>query len=385
MDIPICIFEGEQFRQLLPLVYTRPIYDLRCGIKTIKEKIISHFQTNNYYLHCREYLADYVKRENPGIPVNEINSDICLFINGKLLPEDDLLNALDETENDTLFVNGEYILAARVSGLNLKKFKNSLNKVFHFSDFDGLVRKEVEANVINYPWDIIKYNGKEIIKDFYHLEDRKNKICGLVYEGAHILNKEIVIIEEGAKIKPGVVLDAEKGPIYIGKNCEILPNATITGPAYIGNNSIIKVGAKIYGDTSIGEFCKVGGEVEGSIIHSYSNKQHEGFLGHSYIAQWVNIGADTNNSDLKNNYESVKVIINDKEIDSGSMFMGLVMGDHSKTGINSMFNTGSVVGVSCNIFGEGFPPKYIPSFCWGVIRHLLLMNLKKRLMWQNVS
>jgi len=205
----------------------------------------------------------------------------------------------------------------------------------------------------------------EISKDFLRLKKKSDNIKGKIYEGAIILNKDNVIIEEGAEIKPGVVLDAEEGPIYIGKNAKIMPNATIIGPAYIGDNTSIKIGAKIYENTSIGEYCKIGGEVEGSVIHSYSNKQHDGFLGHSYIMQWVNLGADTNNSDLKNNYGSVKVYINDKLIDSGSMFVGLFMGDHSKSSINTMFNTGSVIGVSCNIFGEGFPPKYVPSFCWG--------------------
>jgi UDP-N-acetylglucosamine diphosphorylase / glucose-1-phosphate thymidylyltransferase / UDP-N-acetylgalactosamine diphosphorylase / glucosamine-1-phosphate N-acetyltransferase / galactosamine-1-phosphate N-acetyltransferase len=365
MDIPICVFEGEQFKQLLPLVYIRPIYDLRCGIKTIKEKIFDCFETQERYLHCREYLTDLVKRENPNIPVNVINSDICLFINGKVLPDENLINIINEADHDTLFVNGEYIIAARVSGLNLKKFKNSLNTVFRLTDFHGLVRKEVDANTINYPWDLIKYNSLEIEKDFKSFNDQKEKIWGQVYNGAHLVNEKNIIIDEGAKVKPGAVLDAESGSIYIGKNAEIMANSTIIGPAYIGNNSVIKIGAKIYGSTSIGQFCKVGGEVEGSVIHSYSNKQHDGFLGHSYIAQWVNIGADTNNSDLKNNYGSVKVIINDRQLDSGLMFVGLVMGDHSKSAINSMFNTGTVVGVSCNIFGEGFPPKYVPSFCWG--------------------
>ncbi len=137
------------------------------------------------------------------------------------------------------------------------------------------------------------------------------------------------------------------------------------GPCSIGNGTIVKAGARIYEDTSVGEVCKVGGEVESSIIHSFSNKQHDGFLGHSYLGMWVNLGADTNNSDLKNNYGSVKVVINDEQIDSGSQFMGLTMGDHAKTAINTMFNTGTVVGVACNVFGGGFPPKYIPSFTWG--------------------
>jgi len=173
------------------------------------------------------------------------------------------------------------------------------------------------------------------------------------------------VIGEGTKVKPGVVLDAENGPIYIGSNATIFSNAVIEGPAFVGDRSLIKIGAKIYENTSIGEVCKVGGEVEGSIIHSYSNKQHDGFLGHAYLGMWVNLGADTNNSDLKNNYGNVKMVIDGKAVDTGSMFMGLVMGDHSKSSINTMFNTGTVVGVSSNVYGSGFPPKAVPSFAWG--------------------
>ncbi|MBI4531482.1 MAG: hypothetical protein HY709_08145, partial [Candidatus Latescibacteria bacterium] len=186
-----------------------------------------------------------------------------------------------------------------------------------------------------------------------------------VYEGAYLLDSSNIYIAPGATVKPGVVLDAEGGPIFIDQGARIFPNATIEGPAYIGRKTQIKIGAKIYEGTTVGEVCKVGGEVEGSIIHGYSNKQHDGFLGHAYLGMWVNLGADTNNSDLKNNYSSVRVMIDGEEIDTGSMFVGLTMGDHSKSGINTMFNTGTVVGAVCNVFGAGFPPKEIPSFTWG--------------------
>ena len=161
------------------------------------------------------------------------------------------------------------------------------------------------------------------------------------------------------------MLDAEKGPIVIGANVRIFPNAVIEGPAFVGGGSLIKIGAKIYENTSIGPMCKVGGEVEGSILHGFANKQHDGFLGHAYLCPWVNLGADTNNSDLKNNYGSVRVTINGTEVDSGSLFVGVIMGDHAKSAINTMFNTGTVVGVGSNVFGAGFPPKYIPAFSWG--------------------
>nr|HPN38932.1 putative sugar nucleotidyl transferase [Melioribacteraceae bacterium] len=354
----ICIFEGINYKRLLPLVYTRPEYDLRCGILTLREKIINSFTDVPYSLHCRGYLVETMKESNPGILINEIIGNSCLFINGRVLADSTFSQKISLDGDDILYINSDQIVAARVSGSKLDILKNALNDLFTLSDFSDLFREEVDVKLIGYPWDIINYNGKAIVDDFYRLTHNKQKnINGNVYDGAFLLNPENIYIEEGAKIKPGAVLDAETGPIYIGKNAVVYPNAFLLGPCSIGNGTIVKAGARIYEDTSVGEVCKVGGEVESSIIHSFSNKQHDGFLGHSYLGMWVNLGADTNNSDLKNNYGSVKVVINDEQIDSGSQFMGLTMGDHAKTAINTMFNTGTVVGVACNVFGGN------PNYC----------------------
>jgi len=360
----ICLFEGIYYSRLLPLVYFRPTYDLRCGILTLREKVQHYFHNTSISLHCREYLSDLVKQQNPGSLVNEIKGKSCLFINGRVIADSKLAEQLS-TDTDTMFVKGETIIAARVSGSKLNSLNLRLKDLFTFSDFNDLSKKEVDAKVIHFNLLTSKVAG--------------SKIKGRVYPGAHLLNQESIFIDEGAKVKPGVVLDAEEGPIYIGKDAKIFPNAVIEGPAFIGNKSSIKIGAKIYENTSIGEVCKVGGEVEGSIIHSYSNKQHDGFLGHAYLGMWVNLGADTNNSDLKNNYGSVKVIINGELVDSGSMFVGLTMGDHSKCAINTMFNTGTVVGVSSNIFGSGFPKKYVPSFSWGGAESMTSYDIEKAL------
>jgi UDP-N-acetylglucosamine diphosphorylase/glucosamine-1-phosphate N-acetyltransferase len=234
--------------------------------------------------------------------------------------------------------------------------------------------------MVSYPWDLVNFNGGEIVSDFGLLApERGQRMRGTVYEGAHLINPENIVIGEGSRVKPGVVLDGETGPIWIGNNVTVFPNAVIEGPAFVGDRSLIKVGAKIYENTSIGPVCKVGGEVEGAVIHSFSNKQHDGFLGHAYLGMWVNLGADTNNSDLKNNYGNVKLVIDGETVDSGSMFMGLVMGDHSKSAINSMFNTGTVVGVSSNVFGSGFPPKSVPSFAWGGGEGLKTYELERAL------
>ena len=175
----------------------------------------------------------------------------------------------------------------------------------------------------------------------------------------------ILFIGNETVIKPGVVIDASNGPVYIGKDVEVNANSVIEGPVCIGDNSLVKSFAAIKENVSTGKVCKLGGEIEDSVIMPYSNKQHSGFLGHAYLGSWVNLGADTNCSDLKNNYSSIKVNLNGKHIDTGHRFLGLIMGDHSKTGINTMFNTGTITGFSCNIFGSGFPDKFIPSFTWG--------------------
>jgi UDP-N-acetylglucosamine diphosphorylase/glucosamine-1-phosphate N-acetyltransferase len=363
----ICIFEGIYFTRLLPLVYFRPQYDLRCGILTLREKVEKRYPDIPISLHCRSYLKETVKQHNPDRKVNEIEGKKCLLVNGRAVFDDALKESIDLNAQDTLYVKGDQIVAAVVGGKKLDELKEGLNDLFTLSDFNDLVKVELkDANIATYPWDLVQQNGEQIEKDYALLVgDEKEKINGKIYDGVTIVNRDNVYIAEGAKVKPGVVLDAEEGPIYIDKKATIFPNAVVEGPAFVGESSKIKIGAKIYEGTSVGEVCKVGGEVEESIIHSYSNKQHDGFLGHAYLGQWCNLGADTNNSDLKNNYGSVKVYVNDEQIDSGSMFVGLTMGDHSKSGINTMFNTGTVVGVCSNVFGSGFPPKYVPSFAWG--------------------
>ncbi len=364
----LCLFEDIHYTRLMPLTYFRPVYNLRCGMLSLKEKILRLFPKAELTLHTRNYLAEYMRLRNPGIKVNELKAAEYLLINGRVLADDRLVKQVTSHHGkDIVFVHGDQIVAARVSGTNLKRVKGLMGGLFSLSDFDGIPHTEVDCEMISYPWDLVKKNGEELRRDFAYMTKGKTRqmIRGTVDRNAHLMKKSNIFIDEGAVVKPGVVLDAEDGPIYIGRKAKIFPQATIIGPVYVGDESWIKVGAQIYEDTSIGRVCKVGGEVEGSIFHGYSNKQHGGFLGHAYIGTWVNIGADTNNSDLKNNYGTVKVTIGNEQIDTGMQFVGLTMGDHSKSAINSMFNTGTVVGVSSNVFGAGFPPKYVPSFSWG--------------------
>lgn len=357
----IVLFEDDRVDQLLPLVYFRPVYDLRCGITTLREKIVRAYPGATLALHCRGGITDLVRTQNGDTHVNQVRSTSCLFLNGRLLADNRLAQTVPLHGSDMIFISSGTVVAARISGARLAQL--GLTSALTAQHFAGLPQQEISVTTINYPWDLVNHNGSQIVADFAIVKGEPS--LGTVDKGVHLLDGNNIIVGEGARVKPGVVLDAEGGPIYIGKNARIFPNATIEGPAFVGEGSLIKIGAKIYENTSIGEMCKVGGEVEESIIHSYANKQHDGFLGHAYLGMWVNLGADTNNSDLKNNYGHVRVVINGKQIDTGSLFVGLIMGDHSKSGINTMFNTGTVVGVACNVFGGGYPPKYIPSFSWG--------------------
>ncbi len=372
----VCIFEDPQYVKLLPLVYTRPVYDLRCGILTLRQKIQRAYPKANISLLCRPYLADVVRQQNPDTEVNSVPAGDCLFVNGRVLASESFVKQIPLKGKNALYISGNTVVAVRMNAVARTSMKENVSGNFDLDHFAEFEKTQVDATLIEYSWDLVQKNGHQIAVDFKSLA-KKGKIKGKVYPGAHLVSKKNIFINTGASVKPGAVLDAENGPIYISKNVKILSNAVIEGPAYIGDGSVIKIGAKIYGNTSIGEMCKVGGEVEGSIIHSYSNKQHDGFLGHSYIGMWCNLGADTNNSDLKNNYGLVKVTVNGAEIDTGLQFVGLTMGDHSKSGINTMFNTGTVVGVSSNVFGGAFPPKFIPSFAWGGGEKLQMYDLEK--------
>jgi UDP-N-acetylglucosamine diphosphorylase/glucosamine-1-phosphate N-acetyltransferase len=364
----IVIFEDEKYINFEPLIYYRPVYELVCGASTLREKIERVYPNLKITLHCRKYLEELVKSQNPSNEVNNFSENEVLFINGRIIAPENMAEIISPTlSEDTVFKSNGTVAAAKVSG---NRLKNILNKdVLITADFDGITSEEVEITCAEYLWDLVYLNGEEIEKDIAFLS-AKNKIKGAKLEkvkfaGVNFLNPKKIFISENVNIKPGVVLDASKGPIYLDRDVIIFPNAVIEGPVYIGESSQVKSCATIYENVSVGKVCKVGGEIEDSIIMSYSNKQHSGFLGHSYLGSWVNIGADTNCSDLQNNYGTIKVQVNGRHIDTRRQFVGLMMGDHSKTAINTMFNTGTVVGFSCNVYGEGFPPKYITSFGWG--------------------
>ena len=375
MPPSLCIFEDEHFNRLYPLTLTRPVYELRCGISLLREKSARRFPDSRVHLFCRDYLAEVVREATPGVPVNQPPTENCLFINGRFILGEKL--PAPASQNLVWKKDGE-VAAAWINSTRLSSLAQFKDGIIPTAWFEGLPVEEIDGTFIRYPWDLVHHNPAQIKNDFAHF-NRGGQILGKIYPNVTLLEEKNIYIGAGAEIKPGAVLDAEEGPIYIDEGATIMANASLQGPLFVGAKSAIKMGAKIYEGTSIGEVCKVGGEVEESIIHSHSNKQHEGFLGHAYLGQWVNLGADSNNSDLKNNYSTVKVYVNGEMVDSGLLFVGLIMGDHAKCGINTMFNTGTVVGAMSNVFGAGYPDKFISSFTWGGIESMETYEIDKAL------
>jgi len=380
MKTVICIFEDEEYRNLLPLTYLRPSYDLRCGILTLREKIITRLPSRKFIYHCRKYLSNVLSERYLKTTVNNFDFESIMFINGRLLIDNYFINRFKKLKDNSALIDSDGVfLAVNLTSSEINKLSNISDEFLMFQKLSNLIKIETQAKLVNYTWDLIKFNGDEIVKDFEFFAKKISKADLNKYHSVEAKNINNIFIDKSAVIDPFVYLDASEGPIFISNDSRIMSHSAIQGPAFIGDNSIIKMHTSIYHNTSIGELCKIGGEIESSIIHSHTNKQHEGFLGHSYISSWVNLGASTNNSDLKNNYSNVSVFLNGKTIDTKSQFVGLIMGDHSKTAINTMFNTGSVVGVSSNVFGPGFPPKYIPSFSWGGSGSLVTYDLNKAL------
>lgn len=360
MSYKLYLIEDDSAENLNPLALSRPVFDLRIGLYSLLERWNRKSKTPPAGFVVRPWLAAITGHRWQGSTVNEIAGGDTLLVNARLVADAASAEKILALPEDTrLRDQAGAIIAARC---NLDAGQVTTGLLATISK-RKLRDETIEAPLIVFPWDLIQANARLLAVDAEE-SGTLGIIAGVVADGTHLVNRERIGIASGAVIKPGVTMDASGGPIIIAENAEVMANAALEGPLYLGPNSKIKMGAKIYGGTSIGPVCKIGGEVEGSIIHGYSNKQHEGFLGHAYIGEWCNLGADTNNSDLKNNYSPVDVIINGKKIETGQLFVGLIMGDHSKSGINVMFNTGTVVGFSCNVFGPGYLPKYIPSFTW---------------------
>lgn len=334
---------------------------------TLREKIVNAYHAEPR-LFCREYLAPRVQASTPATTVNEWPNAACLIINGRILAQPDLAQRIPlDLDSDAVFINEHDVIAVRADASLVTRLRNLKPDESPLDVFDDLPHVSVDVDTVAYPWDLLSNNGRQLELDAYHLHEATFGVEheGKVHQCAVIEWPDRVTIEQGAEIKPAAVLDAEHGPIVIARGATVMAGAFIEGPAYVGPYSTIKAHGKIYGKTTIGPVCKVGGEVECSIIHGFSNKQHEGFLGHSYLGEWINIGAGTDNSDLKNNYSTIRMKVGGDIVDTGLTFVGMFVGDHTKTAIGSTINTGSNIGPCCNLYGAGLAPKIIPAFAWG--------------------
>ena len=370
----LCIFEDDKYPSLYPLVYNRPVYDLNCGMFSLIDRIKNYYPEIGVELFCREYLAD-VFRESSRFIINEIktNSDSYLFINGRILMQKPIPLEGDEE----IGVQGDTIVYARLKKSNYTKVNSSLFYKGDIREFFGNSIKVVETDAvfIEYFWDLLKRNNSQLETDFKdHV--KKGSIEGKLYDGVYLIDEDNIFVGDGSKIKPGCVLDAENGPIYIGRNVTVASNSTIEGPVYIGDDSKINAHSRILEGSNIRRSCRMGGEVKNSIIQDFSNKQHDGFLGHAYLGSWVNLGADTVNSNLKNTYESISIKLNKKTLNTEQMFLGVAIGDHSKSAINTTFMTGSIIGFGCNVVTSKYPPKFVPSFTWCIDKGIVPQGLE---------
>ena len=343
----IILFDGDVRSQLLPLTFTRPVGNLRVGILTINEKWEKTLSTRVSYA-TENYLSTK-------FPMNVCGDN--LLINGGLCPDDELCKAIAKLQLGERLVKNEITLAARIKEEDISDFLSSSYAYVRDEEYTN------EILIIEHPWDLFAKNAQALSLDFDLVTNGRES---QPISSSNTLIGEDIFLEEGAVVE-GAILNSKTGPIYIGKNAEVMEGSLVRGGLALCEHAGLKMGTKVYGATTVGPHSKAGGEISNSIIYGFSNKGHDGFIGNTVIGEWCNLGADTNTSNLKNNYAKVRLWNYDTErfADTGLQFCGLIMGDHSKSGINTMFNTGTVVGVSANVFGGGFPRNFIPSFAWG--------------------
>ena len=420
----LCIFEDDRFPNFFPLTLNKPVFDLLIGTQTLMERIVGDVEHGSVCLLYRPCLTATLKEklesggDEAGPVFNEPSGTETFFVNGRLLAYADELTGLAAglDTNEILSKNGVPVAAILdaeksalfidyvLSALSDEKVEKLIIELKNVSDENGgeencleagrsgydedleawagrngVTVKETNVKLLSFYWQLIVENGPCIEDDF-----SKNPLRGVapesaLFKGVDLINEEDILIGESVEVRSGTVLDASSGPIIIADGAVVEPNAIIYGPCYIGRLSIIRGGAKIGKGTSIGEQCRIGGEVGESVIAGYTNKQHEGFLGHSYIGSWVNIGAGTANSDLKNNYGKIKAWCAGTVRNTGRRFLGVVCGDHSKIAINTRINTGSVIGFNANVFITGYPPKFVPSFTWTMEPKFVIHSLDKAL------
>lgn len=369
----IILFEPETYDNFYPFSAMHPVWELRCGALRLFEKPKKLFPKKNLAFIGRElHLHSFMKRFDLS---NKIDRKRSLFIAADVIADSKFFKMLNQATGDEagkcIYYKDKKVVAVcsneeRIDSV-MEFLREGQTQAPDNSRFNDFVKIKLTDSFdrLEYLWDALDHNGDQIAKDLRIITNEVSPVAPGIYSGSHFVYESRIYTGDNVRIAPSSVIDASEGPVYIGDNVEIMPHSYIKGPVAIGANSKIKAGAKIYEDTSFGEWCKVGGEVENSIIQSYSNKQHEGFLGHSFLSEWINIGADTNTSDLKNTYDEIKLRIGDKTFDTGRMFLGLLCGDHTKSSINAMFTTGTVAGICGIVVREWFMPNYIKSFSWG--------------------
>jgi UDP-N-acetylglucosamine diphosphorylase/glucosamine-1-phosphate N-acetyltransferase len=350
------LFDGPVRNALLPFTFTRPVADILIGILTIRQKWEMLLGSTTTSV-TEEYLSEK-------FPMVEMEENV--MINASFLPNSSLVEIISSLKQNQAVFKGEDVVAF---------FTNESQEEVNF-DLYEIIYFEGDCLKVEHTWDIFSKNDMAIRADFELVTS--NRKSQPIPKSVNVIAPENIFIEEGAKLE-FVTLNASTGPIYIGKNTEIMEGSVIRGPFALCEGAGVKLATKVYGATTVGPYSKIGGEVNNSVLFGYSNKGHDGFLGNSVLGEWCNIGADSNNSNLKNNYEEVKLWSYETEAfeKTGLQFCGLMMGDHSKCGINTMFNTGTVVGVSTNIFGAGFPRNFVPSFSWGGAGGFTIYNTKK--------
>lgn len=369
------IFEDDDYENFYPLTINRPVFGLLLGCTPIFEKWTSYFGSTETRFLVRGHLAGVLAQKS-GFRCNALpeQSDASVvFVNGRYLPDDSLIRLIESTDESRLFLCNGNLVAAVVSA-DSKTMSNLLKmKFWGYGHFKAIIKDIPKADVqvpeVKHIWDFIRLNPEIIGRDFSKItSNSKGRMVSKsaeIDDACIIHDFENVFIGDDCRIDGQVVIDAQGGPVFISSGVEIQPHTRIEGPCFIGEKSML-VGGKIREGCSIGPVCKVGGEVEESIILGYSNKFHDGFLGHAYLGEWVNLGAMTTNSDLKNNYGTIRVDLGDGQVDTGMTKIGSFIGDHVKTGIGTLLNTGISLGFATNVFGGGLTSdKFVPPFCWG--------------------
>lgn len=353
----INLFDDKAWLSLRPLTFTRPVADLRLGILTIAEKWAKQLNAEFGYV-----TQGYLSTKYPSIDAN-------LYINGSICPNEELIRAVVNLKLGEVLITDSLVIAYHTEDSNLDHL-NALSRLKNITYSYAFTH-------IQFPEEIFRNNHTELVKDFTLLT--KNRVSAKLSNTNTFLGDQF-FAEEGAKAECST-FNSLQGPIYLGKNAEVWEGCHIRGSFALGDHSSVKMGAKIYGQTTIGPHSRVGGEINNAVIWGYSSKGHEGYLGNAVLGQWCNIGADSNNSNLKNNYADVRLWDYEKENfrKTGLQFCGLIMADHAKCAINTMFNTGTVAGVSANIFGAGFPRNFIPDFAWGGAQGFEVYSLAKML------